>query len=259
MSVKHDGPAVVTGASSGIGLATARALADAGRPVALLALAGPALDEAVGACQAAGAAAIGLPCDVADATAVDAAFAAAEERLGGPVSAVANNAGVSHVAPLAETTDADWERLLRTNLTGSFNVLRAAARAMLPRGRGAIVSTASELAVMGQTGYVAYSATKGAILAMTRALAAEAAPRGVRVNAVCPGAVDTPLLQSEFDVAVDPAAERAATERSIALGRLARADEVAAVIAFLLSDAAAYVTGAQYVVDGGRTGCFPSA
>jgi NAD(P)-dependent dehydrogenase (short-subunit alcohol dehydrogenase family) len=258
MIVNHDGAALVTGASSGIGLATARALARAGRPVALLALPGAALEDAVDACGALGPTAIGLPGDVGDAAAVDAAFAAAEQRLG-PIGAVANNAGTSLVKPLAETADADWDRLLRTNLTGSFNVLRAAARAMLPRGGGAIVSTASELAVMGQAGYVAYSATKGGILAMTRALAAEAAPHGIRVNAVCPGAVDTPLLQSEFDVADDPGAERAATERSIALGRLARADEIAAVIAFLLSDAAAYVTGAQYVVDGGRTGCFPSA
>jgi NAD(P)-dependent dehydrogenase (short-subunit alcohol dehydrogenase family) len=247
--------AIVTGASSGIGLATARALARAGGPVALLALPGPALDEA---CRELGGSAMGVPCDVADAAAVDAAFAAVERHLG-PVGAVANNAGTSLVAPLAGTTDADWHRLVATNLTGSFNVLRASARAMLPRRRGAIVSTASELAVVGQAGYVAYSATKGGILAMTRALAAEAAPHGVRVNAVCPGAVDTPLLQSEFDVADDPQGERAATERSIALGRLAAADEIAAVIAFLLSDAAAYVTGAQYVVDGGRTGCFPSA
>jgi NAD(P)-dependent dehydrogenase (short-subunit alcohol dehydrogenase family) len=257
MTVKSAEPpaAIVTGASSGIGLATARALAGADRRVALLALPGPDLEDA---CRRIGAAAMGVACDVSDAAAVDAAFAAVERELG-PVGAVANNAGVSFVAPVADTTDTDWQRLLATNLTGSFNVLRAAARAMLPRGSGAIVSTASELAVTGQAGYVAYSATKGGILAMTRALAAEAAPRGVRVNAVCPGAVDTPLLQSEFDVADDPAGERAATERSIALGRLARTEEVAAVIAFLLSDAAAYVTGAQYVVDGGRTGCFPSA
>lgn len=249
-------PTLVTGASSGIGRATAERLARAGAPLALVALPGPALDDAVAACRGAGAAAVGHAADVGDPAAVDAAFAAAERDLG-PVGAVVNNAGTSLVAPLADTDDAAWQRLLHTNLTGSFNVLRAAARAMLPRRAGAIVNTASELAVTGQAGYVAYSATKGGILAMTRALAAEAAPHGVRVNAVCPGAVDTPLLQSEFDTAADPAGERSATERSIALGRLARPEEVAAVIAFLLSDDAAYVTGAQYVVDGGRTGCFP--
>jgi NAD(P)-dependent dehydrogenase (short-subunit alcohol dehydrogenase family) len=249
-------PALVTGASSGIGRATAERLARAGTPVALVALPGAPLDETVAACRAAGAGAVGVPTDVGDPAAVDAAFAAAEAELG-PVGAVVNNAGTSLVRPLAETTDDDWRRLVHTNLTGSFNVLRAAARAMLPRRHGAIVSTASELAVMGQAGYVAYSATKGGILAMTRALAAEAAPHGVRVNAVCPGAVDTPLLQSEFDTAADPPGERDATERSIALGRLARPEEIAAVVAFLLSADAAYVTGAQYVVDGGRTGCFP--
>jgi NAD(P)-dependent dehydrogenase (short-subunit alcohol dehydrogenase family) len=249
-------PTLVTGASSGIGRAAAERLARAGTPVALVALPGAALDDGVEACRAAGAPAIGLAADVGDPAAVDAAFAAAEAELG-PVGAVVNNAGTSRVVPLADTTDEAWQRLLHVNLTGSFNVLRAAARMMLPRRRGAIVSTASELAVMGQAGYVAYSATKGGILAMTRALAAEAAPHGIRVNSVCPGAVDTSLLQSEFDTAADPAAERAATERSIALGRLARPEEVAAVIAFLLSAEAAYVTGAQYVVDGGRTGCFP--
>jgi NAD(P)-dependent dehydrogenase (short-subunit alcohol dehydrogenase family) len=129
---------------------------------------------------------------------------------------------------------------------------------MAPRGRGAIVTTASELALTGQAGYVAYSATKGGVLAMTRALAAELAPSGVRVNAVCPGTVDTPLLQAEFDIADDPGAERVATEASIALGRIGRPEEIAAVVLFLLSDESSYVTGSHFVVDGGRTGCFPS-
>ena len=171
------------------------------------------------------------------------------------LAAVVNNAGTSRVTPLAERRRG-VAALLHTNLTGSFNVLRAAA-ARCSRGRGAIVSTASELALMGQAGYVAYSATKGGILAMTRALAAEAAPHGVRVNAVCPGAVDTPLLQSEFDIAADPPASAPRPSAPSRSGASRGPEEVAAVIAFLLSDDAAYVTGAQYVVDGGRTGCFP--
>ena len=184
------------------------------------------------------------------------AFARAEQL--GPVDAVFNSAGVSVVASAAETTDEQWARQLRTNLTGTFLVTREAARLMAPRGRGAIVTTASELALTGQAGYVAYSATKGGVLAMTRALAAELAPSGVRVNAVCPGTVDTPLLQAEFDLADDPGAERVATEASIALRRIGRPEEIAAVVLFLLSDESSYVTGSHFVVDGGRTGCFPS-
>jgi NAD(P)-dependent dehydrogenase (short-subunit alcohol dehydrogenase family) len=129
---------------------------------------------------------------------------------------------------------------------------------MVPRGRGAIVTVASELALMGQAGYVAYTATKGGILSMTRALAAELAPHGVRVNAVCPGTVDTPLLAAEFDSAADPLAEREQTTRSIAAGRIAHADEIAALALFLLSDEASYVTGSHFVADGGRTGCYPT-
>jgi NAD(P)-dependent dehydrogenase (short-subunit alcohol dehydrogenase family) len=129
---------------------------------------------------------------------------------------------------------------------------------MVPRRRGTIVTVASELALMGQAGYAAYTATKGGILSMTRALAAELAPHGIRVNALCPGAVDTPLLAAEFDTAVDPVAEREQTTRSIAAGRIAQAEEIAAVALFLLSDASSYVTGSQFVVDGGRTGCYPA-
>ncbi len=247
--------ALVTGASSGIGRATALLLAREGAAVALVALPGAELDRAAEECRAAGARVLPLPADVADSAAVADAFSRAEAL--GPVDAVFNNAGISMVVPVTETTDEQWHRQLQVNLTGSFFVARQAARVMAPRRRGAIVSTASELALTGQAGYVAYTATKGGILAMTRALAAELAASGVRVNAVCPGAIDTPLLRAEFDTADDPAAERAENERSIVLGRLGRPEEIAQTVLFLLSDDAAYVTGAHYVVDGGRTGCFP--
>jgi NAD(P)-dependent dehydrogenase (short-subunit alcohol dehydrogenase family) len=246
--------ALVTGASSGIGRATALKLAEAGAGVALVALPGPELAEAAAMCEAFGRAAVAIEADVGDAGAVDDAFARAEEL--GAVDAVFSCAGTSIVAGITQTTDAQWAQQVRTNLTGSFSVARAAARLMVPRRRGAIVTTASELALMGQAGYVAYTATKGGILSMTRALAAELAPHGVRVNAVCPGTVDTPLLEAEFDAAADPVAEREQTERSIALGRLAHVDEISALVVFLLSDESSYVTGSHFVADGGRTGCY---
>lgn len=248
--------ALVTGASSGIGRATAARLAEAGADVALVALPGPDLASVVATCDAAGVAAVAIEADVGDAGAVEDAFARAEEL--GPVDAVFSCAGASIVAAVTETSDEQWQRQVRINLTGTFHVARAAARLMVPRERGTIVTVASELALMGQAGYVAYTATKGGILSMTRALAAELAPYGIRVNAICPGTVDTPLLAAEFETSADPAAERELTERSIAAGRLGDADEIAALALFLLSDESSYVTGAHFVVDGGRTSCFPA-
>lgn len=244
--------ALVTGASSGIGRATALLLAEEDAAVALVALPGDELDAAAEACRERGAGqAVAVATDVGDAAAVAEAFARAAEL--GPVDAVFNNAGISIVASLADTTDEQWERQLRTNLTGSFWVGRQAARAMIPLGRGAIVNTASELALMGERGYVAYTATKGGILAMTRAMAAELAPHGVRVNAVCPGPIETPLLLAEYELDPHPAAARRAGEHSIALRRLGQPEEVARAVVFLLSDEASYVTGSHYPVDGGRT------
>lgn len=247
--------AIVTGASSGIGLATARLLAGEGANVALLALPGADLDGAAREIGEHGTTVLAIPADVGNPAAVAAAFRDAGEI--GTIDAVFNNAGISLVSPVTETTDEDWERQLRTNLSGSFFVAREAARVMKPHRRGAIVNTASELAITGQAGYVAYTATKGGILAMTRALAAELAAFGIRVNAVCPGATRTPLFLAEFDDSPDPAAELAENERSIVMGRIGEPGEIAQAVLFLLSERASYITGAQLVADGGRTGCFP--
>jgi NAD(P)-dependent dehydrogenase (short-subunit alcohol dehydrogenase family) len=247
---------IVTGASSGIGRAAALRLAQEGARLALVALPGAALDAAAEECARAGGEAVAIAADLGRPEEVTAAFDRAARA--GPISAVFNNAGMSRVVPITAMTDELWEHQLRTNLSSSFYVAREAARHMMPRRYGVIVNTASELAVLGQAGYAGYTATKGGILAMSRALAAELAGFGIRVNAVCPGAVDTPLLAAEFAQAADPAGERLATERSIALGRIGQPEEIAQAVLFLLSDEASYITGAQLLVDGGRTGCFPS-
>jgi NAD(P)-dependent dehydrogenase (short-subunit alcohol dehydrogenase family) len=246
--------ALVTGASSGIGRATALRLAGEGAAVALVALDGPELEVTARECRDRGAQAIAIPADVADPDQVVAAFDRAETL--GPVSAVFSNAGISIVGPATTMTDDDWLRQLHVNLSGSFYVVREAARRMTESGGGAIVVTGSELGLLGQTGYVGYTATKGGVLAMTRAFAAELAVLGIRVNSVSPGTTDTPMLAAEFAAAADPERERAENASSIPLGHFAQPSDIAAAVAFLLSDDAGYVTGSNLVVDGGRTSCF---
>jgi NAD(P)-dependent dehydrogenase (short-subunit alcohol dehydrogenase family) len=246
--------ALVTGAASGIGLASAEALARHGADVALLSRPDDDLDAAAHRVRAHGGKVMTVGADVADSAAVLDAFQRVESELG-PLDAVHNNAGISIVSPLADTTDEIFRRLVDVNLAGSFYVLREAARVMQPRRAGAIVNTASELAIIGQAGYVAYTATKGAILAMTRSAAAELASWGIRVNAVCPGTTKTPMFLAEFDGAADPEAELADNAASVAMQRIAEPSEIAEAVVFLLSDRAGYVTGTQLVADGGRTTC----
>ena len=245
---------LVTGASSGIGRATALRLAQEGAAVALVALAGDDLEAAAEECRATGSAALAVPTDVADSRQVAAAFDRAETL--GPLSAVFSNAGISIVGPAVSLADDDWLRQLHVNLSGSFYVVREAARRMIPLGRGAIVLTGSELGLLGQQGYVGYTATKGGVLAMTRAFAAELAGHGIRVNSISPGTTETPMLMAEFAAAPNPARERAENESTIPLGRFGQPGDIAAAVAFLLSDEAGYITGANMVVDGGRTSCF---
>ena len=246
--------ALVTGAASGIGLASAEALARHGADVALLSRPDDDLESAAHRVRSHGGKVMTIGADVADSAAVRQAFERVEAELG-PIDAVHNNAGISIVSPLADTTDDIFHRLVNVNLAGSFFVLREAARVMQPRRAGAIVNTGSELAIIGQAGYVAYTATKGAIVAMTRSAAAELASWGIRVNAVCPGTTKTPMFLAEFDGAADPGAELADNAASVAMARIAEPSEIAEAVVFLLSERAGYITGTHLIADGGRTSC----
>jgi 2-hydroxycyclohexanecarboxyl-CoA dehydrogenase len=202
----------VTGAGGGIGGAAADALEAAGMAVART----------------------DLPLDVADAEAVAELVAQTEAGLG-PIEVLVNCAGYVEETPLGEITDAEWSRMLRVHLGGTWHTCREVAPRMAARGRGAIVNTSSELALCGAELHAHYCAAKGAIIGLTKSLALELGGRGVRVNAVAPGATDTALLTDTW--------RTPAYLASLPLGRLSTAAETAATIAFLASDAAAYVTG----------------
>ncbi|GAC1316313.1 MAG: glucose 1-dehydrogenase [Acidimicrobiales bacterium] len=232
--------ALVTGGGSGIGAAVCRWLAAAGAAVAVVdrdAAAAETVARQVGG--------VAFSADVRDSAAVDRAVRATVEALGS-LSIVVNNAGLGGLRPLEDYTDREWERLLAVNLTGAFSMIRAAAPHLRQAGKGAIVNVSSLSGSLPTRGEAPYSVAKAGLLALTSSAALELAP-AIRVNSVSPGFIDTPLTAPLF--AIDGV--RAGLEGRTPLGRLGTADEVAATVGYLCTDAAAYVTGHNLVVDGG--------
>ena len=230
--------AIVTGGASGIGLATATLLAARGAKVSVLDI------------DPAGSGFYGVRADVADDAMVRAAVNEAATYLGG-VDILVNNAGIGAIGTIADNPDDQWHRVFDVNVVGIVRVTRAALPYLRDSLHAAIVNTCSIAATAGLPQRALYSATKGAVLALTRAMAADHIADGIRVNCVNPGTADTPWIGRLLAQAEDPVAERAALEARQPLGRLVSAEEVAAGIAYLASPAAASVTGTALEIDGG--------
>ena len=242
-----DRRALVTGGASGIGFACAQHIRAGGGGIALLDCDAEALEKVAARMRV-----YGALCDVAAAEAVAGAVSDAAAALGGPIDVLINAAGVYRVAPAVDLEISDWDRVLEVNLRGSFLVARAVARVLIDAGcRGSIVNLASTAALRADATEPAahYNVSKAGIVSLTQQLAVEWAPHGIRVNAVCPGVIDTPMLR----MMDDREAGEAYLRSGVPLQRLGTPHEVASCVAFLASDQASYVTGAALTVDGGAT------
>ena len=237
--------ALVTGGSRGIGRACAVGLAEDGYDIAVV-YAGSvdAARETCEACEAPGATARAYQCDVADPAAVNACVEAVLNDFGS-IWALINNAGITRDGLLMRMGDDAFDDVLDVNLKGTFNTTRALTKTFMRQRGGCVINMSSVVGLMGNAGQANYAASKAGVIGLTKAVARELAPRGVRVNAVAPGFVETDMTAKLSEKV------RAATEEQIPLRRMARPEEVAGVVRFLASDAAAYITGEVVRVDGG--------
>ena len=243
--------AIVTGAAKGIGRGCAEVLATAGAHVVVADIDSEHGESTAAAINDHGGSALFLYTDVRSRAAVEATVATAVERWG-RLDVLVNNAGWHNSKGLLDCSEEDWDSILKLNLKSVFLCAKAAFPA-LKETRGAIISIGSMVGVIGQKDSIAYTASKGAIISMTRSLALDVAPYGIRANCICPGVVDTPLLQEYLEMQTNPEARRQEFAAMHPLNRIGTPTDIARAVLFLASDAATFITGTILPVEGGVT------
>lgn len=244
--------ALVTGGTTGIGFATAMMLAQGGAVVAIAARGENKGDEAMGRISAVEPRSIFLPGDVSRVSDCRRLVEETTSRLGG-LDILVNSAGVFVAGPIESVSEKDYHRVMDINVKGSFFMCQTALPEMRRNGGGAIVNVSSDSGITGNTDAALYCASKGAVTIFTKALAVDVARENIRVNCVCPGDIQTPMLDRESAAAENPAVYLADMKRHYPAGRVGKAQEVAATICFLASEAAPFVVGAAWSIDGGLT------
>ena len=242
--------AVITGAATGIGRATALLFAQEGAAIAIGDINEEGGRQTAAEIEAAGGRASFVGCDVTNAPSVEALMRAAAEAMGG-IDIIVNNAGAQRSGRVTEFPEEEWDLLMQVNPRSCFLGVKYGVPYLRQRGGGVIVNVASLAGLKGGPGMTAYSASKGAIVAFTKALAAELAPEGIRVNAMCPGWIDTPFNQPAIDFMGGRAAQDQVVRQIVPLGRQGTPEEIASGMLYLASDASSYMTGQSLVIDGG--------
>jgi NAD(P)-dependent dehydrogenase (short-subunit alcohol dehydrogenase family) len=240
--------AVVTGGGSGMGLEICVQLAARGDKVAVVDLSAEAAEKAAAGIGESGGIAIGLQADVANRAAIDAAYAAVRDRLG-PIEILVTSAGLDEFCDFTDITAAQWDRMIAVNLTGTFNCLQAAVPDMLAGGWGRIVTISSSSAQSGAKRMAHYVASKGGVMGITKALALELAPKGITVNTIPPGFIDTPMVRRAEDKGDVPDVNLIAKQTPVR--RAGTPQDIAAACVFLCSEEAGYITGQSLNVNGG--------